>query len=102
MARDYIHDGPAEVRSNLAGDLEANDATRPEQDWHIGFSTISDRALIIDLSAVTAIDETTRNRFASCYTGASQARVADSPSQGFAPSIPEWPSPSIWNEEVWQ
>ena len=116
MPRDYIHDGPARVRFNLAGDLETNDATRPEQDCRTGFSTIGDRTLIIDLSAVTTNDETARSLFARCYAGKAEfsslkrsRELVESMTEcplteepPHAPSILARPSPSIWNAGGWQ
>lgn len=68
----YMHDGPAAFRFELAGSLDANDAATLEQDWYTASSTIGSRALIIDLSFVTAIDEAAQSLFRRWHAAGAQ------------------------------
>ncbi|MGD1095675.1 MAG: hypothetical protein ABSB35_27240 [Bryobacteraceae bacterium] len=69
LMRYYMHDGPAAFRFELAGDLDANDATRLEQDWRTASSSVGTRTLIIDISFVTAMDEAVQSLFRRWYAG---------------------------------
>lgn len=68
----YMHDGPAAFRFEVAGRLDANDAATLEQDWHTASSTIGGRALILDLSFVTAIDEAAQSLFRRWHAAGAQ------------------------------
>jgi hypothetical protein len=68
----YMHDGPAAFRFEVAGSLDANDAARLEQDWRTASSTIGNRALIVDLSFVTAIDEAAQTLLQRWHAGGAQ------------------------------
>ena len=70
--RYYMHDGPAAFRFELAGDLEANDAARLEQDWNTASSMVGNRTLIIDLSFVTGIAESVRSLFKRWYAAGAE------------------------------
>jgi hypothetical protein len=70
--RYYMHDGPAAFRFELAGDLEANDAARLEQDWNTASSMVGNRTLIVDLSFVTGIAESVRSLFKRWYAAGAE------------------------------
>ena len=59
----YMHDGLAAFRFELAGDVDATDAARLEQDWHTASSTLGTRTLIVDMSFVTGLDAAARSLF---------------------------------------
>ncbi len=58
-----MHAGPSAFRFELAGDLDANDAGRLEQDWRTASSIVGTRALILDMSFVTGVDNAVRRLF---------------------------------------
>jgi hypothetical protein len=70
----YMHGGPAAFRFELAGDLNAGDAAKLEQEWRSASLTIGNRVLVVDLTFVTGIDEVARTLFRRWY-----ARGASSP-----------------------
>jgi hypothetical protein len=56
----FVHEDPAALRLELAGDLNYELAHQLEQDWRTAPSAIGARPLIVDLSFVTDADETGR------------------------------------------
>jgi hypothetical protein len=91
MMRYYMHDGPSAFRFELAGDLDANDATRLEQDWRTASSSTKTRTLIVDLSFVTGIDEAVRNLFKRWYEGGAEFAASSKRSRELVESITERP-----------
>src|SRR5271170_5498284 len=85
--RYYMHDGPAAFRFELAGDLDANDATRLEQDWRTASSTVCARTLIIDVSWVTAMDEAVRGLFRRWYAGGAKFAARSKQSRELVESV---------------
>jgi hypothetical protein len=69
MTRYYMHEGPDAFRFELAGDLDATDAASLALDWQTASSYAGDRALIIDLTFVTEIDDIVRGLFGCWYAG---------------------------------
>ena len=63
VMRYCIHLGPSAVRFELAGDLNAGDASRLEHDWRGVRSAIGNRLLVVDVSFVSGIDEAARSLF---------------------------------------
>jgi hypothetical protein len=59
--RYYMHDGPAAFRFELAGEIDKDGARRLHQDWRTASSVIGGRALIVDMTFVTSMDEAGRN-----------------------------------------
>jgi len=57
----YMHDGPKEFRFALSGRLAGVDANRMDQAWQTASSTIGRRILSVDVTLLTAIDETGRD-----------------------------------------
>ncbi len=53
----FMHDGPSAFRFELAGNLDDDGARRLEQDWRTASSVVGARALIVDLTFVTGVDE---------------------------------------------
>src|SRR5436190_15866995 len=72
MLNYYMHDGPAAFRFELAGDMEAADAARLEQDWRTASSVVEIGTLIIDLSFVTSIDAAGRELFRKWHAAGAQ------------------------------
>jgi len=89
--RYYMHDGPSAFRFELAGDLDANDATRLEQDWRTASSVAKTRTLIIDVSFVTGIDEAVRNLFRLWYAEGAEFAASSKRSRELVESITERP-----------
>jgi hypothetical protein len=55
-----IHDGAAQFRFELEGPLASGDVAELDQCWRTAASTIGDKALVVDLTSLTAIDESGR------------------------------------------
>jgi hypothetical protein len=91
MMRYYMHDGPAAFRFELAGDLDANDAARLEQDWRTASSIVKARTLIVDVSFVTGIDEAALGLFKRWYSGGAQFAAGSKLSRELVESITEQP-----------
>jgi hypothetical protein len=72
--RYYIHSGPAALRFELAGDLNAGDAWRLEQDWRRVSSAMGNGSMVVDVSFVTGIDEAARSLFKRWYARGSGIR----------------------------
>jgi hypothetical protein len=89
--RYYMHDGPAAFRFELAGDLDANDAARLEQDWETAASMVGNRTLIIDLSFVTGIAESVRSLFKRWYAAGAEFAASSKRSRELVESITERP-----------
>jgi len=52
-----IHDGAAAFRFELAGALSSSDVPELDQCWRTAASSISGKALIVDLNALSGVDE---------------------------------------------
>src|SRR5258708_39987174 len=91
--RYYMHDGPAAFRFELAGDLDAADAGRLEQDWHTASSMMGNRTLRIDVSFATGIDETARSLFRRWYAAGAEFSASSKRSHKVVESITESPCP---------
>ena len=89
--RHYIHGGPAAFCCELAGDLNAADAWRLEQDWREVSSAIGNRLLVVDLSFVTAIDEAARSLFRRWYARGAEFAASSKRSRELVESITERP-----------
>jgi hypothetical protein len=89
--RYYIHAGPAAFRFELAGDLKAGDAARLEREWRGASVTIGHRALVVDMSFVTGIDETVRRLFRHWYTRGAEFAAGSKESRELVESITERP-----------
>ena len=87
----YMHDGPAAFRFELAGDLNAGDAARLEQDWRGASLIIGHRLLVVDLSFVTGIDEAGRSLFRRWYDCGAEFAARSKQSRELIESITESP-----------
>lgn len=56
----YMHDGAAEFRFRLCGDLSGDAVHEVEQAWRTASSIIRGRSLLVDLSSVTGMDDAGR------------------------------------------
>jgi len=79
-----IHDGAAQFRFELEGALTYGDVADLDQCWHTAASTIAGKTLVVDLTLLTAIDESGRqllNRWrqagAEFTAGSESAAVLD-------------------------
>jgi hypothetical protein len=72
MTRYYMYEGPTAFRFELAGDLDASDAVSLAQDWHTACSRAGNRALVIDMTFVTEIDDVVRSLFGRWYAGGAE------------------------------
>ncbi len=91
MMRYYMHDGPSAFRFELAGDLDANDAARLEQDWRTASSIAGTRTLILDLSFVTGMDETARSLFRHWHAAGAEFAAGSKRSRELVELITERP-----------
>ena len=89
--RYYIHAGPAAFRFELAGDLDANDAARLEQEWRRASLTIGTRVLVFDMSFVTGIDRTARSLFRRWCAQGAEFAAGSKESRELVESITERP-----------
>ncbi len=53
----YLHDDPSAFRLELAGGLSAANSAELERCWRTGSSTLGAREFVVDLRAVTSVDE---------------------------------------------
>src|SRR5580693_3267770 len=67
----YMHDGPSAFRFELAGDLNDEGAARLDQDWRTA-SVVGSRALIVDMTFVTNVDERGRALLGRWYAQGAQ------------------------------
>jgi hypothetical protein len=56
----YMHDGPAAFRFELAGELGSDGARELEQAWRTASAVIGERALVIDMTFLTGVEEDAR------------------------------------------
>jgi len=100
-----IHVGPSAVGFELAGDLNAGDASRLEHDWHAVRSAIGNRLLVVDLSFVTGIDEAARSLFKRWYARRAEFVASSKQSRELVESITEHPytreSPHEFTYQPW-
>jgi hypothetical protein len=83
----YIHGGPAAFRFELAGDLNAVDAAKLEQERRSASLTIGKRALVVDLTFVTGIDEVARDVFKRWYARGAEFAAGSKRSRELVESI---------------
>ena len=89
--RYFIHAGRVALRFELAGDLDADDATRLEREWRRASLTIGDRVLVLDMSFVTGIDEAARSVFRRWYARGAEFAAGSKESRELVESITERP-----------
>jgi hypothetical protein len=87
----YMHGGPAAFRFELAGDLNAGDAAKLEQEWRSASLTIGSRVLVVDLTFVTGIDEAARTLFRRWYARGAEFAAGSKQSRELVESITERP-----------
>ncbi len=56
----YLHDDPATFRLELVGALAANNTAELERCWRTGSSTLGTRNFVVDLEALTSVDDAGR------------------------------------------
>src|SRR5579864_5242416 len=56
----YLHDDPSAFRLELAGLLSAGNSAELERCWRTGSSTLGTRDFVVDLRALTSVDEAGR------------------------------------------
>ena len=96
--RYYMHGGPAAFRFELAGDLNAGDASRLEQDWRGVSLAIGNRLLVVDVSFVTGIDEAARSLFKRWYARGAEFAASSKHTRELVESITERP----YTRETWR
>jgi hypothetical protein len=87
----YMHGGPAAFRFELAGDLNAGDAAKLEQEWRSASLTIGNRVLVVDLTFVTGIDQAARTLFRRWYACGAEFAASSKRSRELVESITERP-----------
>jgi hypothetical protein len=91
MPRYYMYEGPTAFRFELAGDLDASDAASLARDWHTAYCRIGHRALIIDVTFVTEIDEVVRSLFSRWHSGGAEFAAGTRSSRELVESITRRP-----------
>jgi hypothetical protein len=91
VIRYYIHAGPAAFRFELAGDLDAGDAQRLEREWRGTSLMIGNRVIVVDMSFVTGIDESTRSLFRRWYERGAEFAAGSKESRSLVESITQRP-----------
>jgi hypothetical protein len=91
VMRYCIHVGPSAVGFELAGDLNAGDASRLEHDWRGVRSAIGNRLLVVDVSFVTGIDEAARSLFKRWHARGGEFAANSKQSRELVESITERP-----------
>ncbi len=56
----YLHDDPWAFRLELVGALSDGNAVELERCWRTGSSTLGTRAFVVDLGALTSVDDAGR------------------------------------------
>ena len=87
----YIPGGPSALRFELAGDLNADDASRLEQDWRGVSSAVGNRFLVVDVSFVTGMDEEARSLFKRWYARGAEFAASSKQSRELVEWITERP-----------
>jgi hypothetical protein len=87
----YMHGGPAAFRFELAGDLNAGDAARLEQEWRKASLALGNRVLVVDLTFVTGIDEAARTLFRRWHARGAEFAAGSKQSRELVESITERP-----------
>src|SRR6185437_6288031 len=89
----YMHDGPSAFRFELAGDLN-NDAARDlNQAWRTASAGLGNRALVIDMTFVTAAEKDGRSLLARWYAEGAQIIAGSKVSRALAEAIVGGPLP---------
>jgi hypothetical protein len=89
--RYYMHGGPARFRFELAGDLNAGDASRLEQVWRRVSRAMGKCLLVVDVSFVTGIDEAARSLFKCWHARGAEFAASSKQSRELVESITESP-----------
>jgi hypothetical protein len=89
--RYYMHGGPAAFRFELAGDLNAGDAAKLEQECRSASLTIGNRVLVVDVTFVTGIDQAARTVFRGWYARGAEFAASSKQSRELVESITERP-----------
>jgi len=87
------------LRFELAGDLNAGDALRLEQEWRGVSSAIGNLFLIVDVSFVTGIDKAARSLFKRWYARGAEFAASSKQSRELVESITEHPYTSETTHE---
>jgi len=89
----YMHDGPSAFRFELAGDLN-NDAARDlNQAWRTASAVLGNRALVIDMTFVTAAEKDGRSLLARWYAEGAQIIAGSKVSRALSEAIVGGPLP---------
>jgi len=83
----FMHGGPSAFRFELAGDLDNEGARRLQQDWCAASAVIGDRALIVDMTFVTSVDQEGRHLLARWYAEGAQLIAKSRVSRELAEAI---------------
>ena len=89
----FVHEDPAALRLELAGDLNYELAHQLEQDWRTAPSAIGARPLIVDLTFVTDTDETGRALLERWYAKGAKLIAKSKPSTDLAKAVASIPFP---------
>jgi hypothetical protein len=83
----FMHDGPSAFRFEMAGDLNDEGARRLQQDWLAASSVIGDRALIVDMTFVTSVEQEGRALLARWHADGAQLVAKSKVSRELAEAI---------------
>ena len=89
----YMHDGPSAFRFELAGDLNNEAAHDLDRAWRTASSMIGDRALVVDMTFLTAAGRDGRSLLARWYAEGAQLIAKSKVSRALAEAIVGAPLP---------
>lgn len=96
----YMHDGPAAFRFELAGELGTEGARELEQAWRTASAVIGDRALVIDMTFLTSVEEDARSLLARWHAEGARLVARTKASRELAETIVGEPLPQVTSDRT--
>jgi hypothetical protein len=94
----YMHDGPAAFRFELAGTLGNEGARELEQAWRTASAVIGERALVIDMTFLTSVEEDARSLLARWHAEGAHLVARTKASRELAETIVGEPLPQATSD----
>jgi hypothetical protein len=94
----YMHDGPAAFRFELAGELGNEGARELEQAWRTASAVIGDRALVIDMTFLTSVEDDARSLLARWHAEGAHLVARTEASRELAETIVGEPLPQVTSD----
>jgi hypothetical protein len=83
----YMHDGPATFRLELSGKLAGVEVTKLDQAWRTAASTTAGKALAVDVTFLTEVDESGRDLLFRWWRAGAHLIASSVPSRELVESI---------------